>query len=35
MPEPVQKTIYKSQLGEKGAYVHLHPDITIYGAYNA
>ncbi len=35
MLEPAQKVLYKSQSGEDCAYVHLLPEITTYGAYNA
>lgn len=32
-PEPVHNSLSKSQSWEDCAYVHLYPNITIYGAY--
>ncbi len=34
-PEPAVKSLYKSQPEEDCVYVHLHPEITVYGANNA
>ncbi len=32
-PEPAQKSLYKSKLGEDCAYVHLHPDSSLKSPY--